>query len=142
VLSRVHPRWKTPHIVTMITGAVVGLAAAFFPVGKLADISNAGTLYAFLMVAVAVMLMRRRNPDHPRKFRVPALWLIGPLTIAGCLFLFLNLPTSAMAMLPLWSVVGMVVYFAYGRRHSHLGQGRVEVHEPEYSDLEPDIPGV
>ena len=94
------------------------------------------------MVAVAVMLMRRRHPAYPRKFRVPALWLVGPLTIAGCLFLFLNLPTAAMTMLPLWTAVGVVVYLVYGRRHSHLAQGRVEVHEPEYAELKPEIPGV
>jgi basic amino acid/polyamine antiporter, APA family len=141
-LSRVHPRWRTPHVVTAITGSVVALAAAFFPVGQLADISNAGTLYAFLMVAVAVMLLRRQQPDRPRKFRVPALWLIGPVTVFGCLFLFLNLPTAAMLMLPAWTAIGVVVYLLYGRRRSHLGRGLVEVHEPEYAEIEPDIPGV
>lgn len=142
VLSQVHPRWHTPYVVTLITGTVVGIAAAFFPVGQLADISNAGTLYAFLMVAIAVMVLRRRSPGLKRKFRVPALWLVGPLTIAGCLFLFLNLPTAAMVMLPAWTVIGLAVYFAYGRRHSHLAQGTPEVHEPEYADIEPDIPGI
>ena len=142
VLSRVHPKWRTPHVVTAITGCVVAVAAAFFPVGQLADISNAGTLYAFLMVAVAVMLLRRRDPSRPRRFRVPALWLIGPATIVGCVFLFLNLPTAAMLMLPIWSVIGVVVYLLYGRSRSHLGRGIIEVHEPEYADIEPDIPGV
>ena len=142
VLARVHPRWRTPHVVTAITGAVVGVGAAFFPVGQLADISNAGTLYAFLMVAVAVMVLRRKDPGRRRRFRVPMLWLVGPATVGGCLFLFLNLPTAAMLMLPAWSVLGLVFYFLYGRRHSHLGLGKVEVHEPEYAALEPDIPGV
>ncbi len=141
-LSQVHPKWRTPHVVTAITGAVVAVAAAFFPVGQLADISNAGTLYAFLMVAVAVLILRRTRPDLPRKFRVPGVWLIGPATVLGCLFLFLNLPAAAMIMLPAWGSLGALVYFFYGRRHSHLGRGVVEVHEPEYADLEPDIPGV
>jgi APA family basic amino acid/polyamine antiporter len=141
-LSRVHPKWHTPHVVTAITGAVVAIAAAFFPVGQLADISNAGTLYAFMMVAVAVLILRRTQPSHPRRFRTPAVWLVGPATIAGCLFLFLNLPAAAMLMLPAWAAVGMLVYFLYGRRHSHLGRGMVEVHEPEYADVEPDIPGI
>ena len=142
VLSKVHPRFRTPHIVTMITGFAVAVAAAFFPVGQLADISNAGTLYAFLMVAVAVMVLRRTDPARKRSFRVPAVWLIAPLTIAGCVFLFLNLPSAAMLFLPGWTVLGLFVYFLYSRSRSHLGRGIVEVHEPEYADIEPDIPGI
>ncbi|HSG32937.1 MAG TPA: amino acid permease [Sphingomonadaceae bacterium] len=136
-LATVHPKWKTPHVVTAITGLVVGTGAAFFPVGQLADISNAGTLYAFTMVAVAVMLLRRSDPARKRHFRVPALALIGPLTIGGCIFLFLNLPYAAMLFLPLWLMIGIVIYFLYGRSHSHVGRGFVEVHE-----LDPDVPPV
>lgn len=136
-LSKIHPKWKTPYVVTAITGSVVAFAAAFLPVGQLADIANAGTLYAFFMVALAVMLLRRSEPNRPRPFRTPALWLIGPLTMAGCVFLFLNLPFEAMIVLPTWAIIGFVIYFAYGYRKSHLGQGRVEVHE---SDLEQNAP--
>ncbi len=141
-LSRIHPRWKTPHVVTAITGVGVAFAAAFLPVGQLADIANAGTLYAFMMVAIAVMLLRKKEPNRPRKFRTPALWLVGPLTIAGCLFLFFNLPAAAMLVLPIWGAVGLVVYFLYSYRNSHLGRGIVEVHEPEIHDIKPEIPGV
>jgi APA family basic amino acid/polyamine antiporter len=142
VLSRVHPRWKTPHVVTLITGVIVAAAAAFFPVGQLADIANAGTLYAFLMVAIAVWMLRRRDPNRVRAFRVPVLWLIAPLTIIGCLFLFFNLPVEAMLVLPIWTAIGIVIYFGYSYRKSHLGRGLVEVHEPEIHDIEPSIPGV
>ncbi|MCJ7420969.1 amino acid permease [Sphingomicrobium astaxanthinifaciens] len=142
VLSRVHPKWKTPHVVTAITGLVVAIGAAFFPVGQLADIANAGTLYAFLMVAVAVMVLRRTDPHRPRSFRTPMLWLVGPATIFGCGFLFLNLPREAMLVLPAWTAIGILVYALYGYRKSHLGRGLVEVHEPEIHDLEPAIPGV
>ena len=121
---------------------IVAIGAAFFPVGQLADIANAGTLYAFLMVAVAVMLLRRTNPDRQRSFRVPGLIVIGPLTILGCMFLFFNLPASAMLVLPVWTVIGLLIYFGYSRGHSHLGRGLVEVHEPEIHDIEPSIPGV
>ncbi|TIX52054.1 amino acid permease [Alteraurantiacibacter aquimixticola] len=141
-LSKVHPKWGTPYIVTIITGSLVALAAAFFPVGQLADISNAGTLYAFGMVALAAMVLRRREPDVQRAFRVPGLVIVGPLTIAGCLFLFLNLPIEAMLMLPVWSLVGAVIYFGYSRSRSHMAAGVVEVHEPEITELEPDIPGI
>lgn len=126
-LSAVHPKWKTPYIVTAVTGSVVAVAAAFLPVGKLADIANAGTLYAFLMVAVAVMLLRRQAPDRPRPFRVAGLAIVGPLTIVGCLFLFLNLPFEAMIVLPVWTIIGLLVYFGYSRSRSHLGRGIVEV---------------
>jgi APA family basic amino acid/polyamine antiporter len=141
-LSKVHPKWRTPYVVTAMTGVAVALAAAFLPVGQLADIANAGTLYAFFMVAVAVMMLRRRDPNRERKFRVPALWLVGPLTIAGTLFLFFNLPTAAMLVLPIWTAVGLLVYFGYSYRNSHLGRGLVEVHESEVQDLAPGIPGV
>jgi APA family basic amino acid/polyamine antiporter len=141
VLSRVHPRFRTPHVVTMITGCAVAVAAAFFPVGQLADISNAGTLYAFLMVAVAVLVLRSKDPGRKRSFRVPAVWIIAPLTIIGCVLLFANLPKAAMLFLPGWGLLGLLVYFAYSRSRSHLGRGVVEVHEPEYADIAPGIPG-
>ena len=141
-LAEVHPRWKTPHIVTAMTGVLVAIAAAFFPVGQLADIANAGTLYAFLMVAVAVWMLRRRDPDRKRPFRVPALWLIAPLTIIGCLFLFFNLASEAMIVLPIWTVIGIGFYYLYGYRKSHLGRGIIEVHETEAHDLAPHVPGI
>lgn len=140
VLSRVHPRFRTPHIVTALTGAAVAIAAAFFPVGQLADISNAGTLYAFLMVAVALLTLRMTDPGRRRSFRVPGAWIIAPLTIVGCIFLFLNLPTAAMLFLPGWSIIGLVVYFLYSRSHSHLGRGIVEV--PELAPEAPPSVGV
>ncbi len=139
ILSKIHPKWKTPYVVTAITGAVVAFAAAFLPVGALADIANAGTLYAFMMVAIAVMMLRRTEPNRERSFRTPALWLVGPATIAGCIFLFLNLPFEAMIVLPLWGALGLVIYYGYGYRTSHVGQGLVEVHEDD-ADI-PHMPG-
>ena len=135
--SKVHPKWKTPHVITAITGVAVAIAAAFLPVGKLADIANAGTLYAFMMVAIAVMILRKTAPNQPRAFTTPALWLVGPLTIAGTIFLFLNLPLDAMLVLPIWGAIGLVFYYLYSRSRSHLGRGIVEVHE---DDLEPHAP--
>ncbi|QAY77324.1 amino acid permease [Sphingosinicella sp. BN140058] len=141
-LATVHPKWKTPHIVTGITGVVTALGAAFFPVGQLADWANAGTLYAFMMVAFCVMILRRTAPNVQRSFKTPALWLIGPLTIAGTIFLFLNLPWQAILVFVVWAAIGILVYLVYGRHVSHLGRGIVEVHEPEIHDLAPDVPGV
>ena len=126
-LSTVHPKYKTPHVVTILTGVAVAIAAAFFPVGKLADISNAGTLYAFLMVAVAVLVLRKRDPERKRHFRVPFVWIVAPATIIGCVLLFFNLPIAAMLFLPVWGAIGVVIYVLYSRRHSHLGRGIIEV---------------
>jgi basic amino acid/polyamine antiporter, APA family len=141
-LADVHPKWKTPYVVTAVTGLIVAVAAAFLPVGQLADIANAGTLYAFVAVAISVMLLRKSDPTRHRVFRVPGLVVIGPLTIAGCVFLFFNLPMSAMLVLPIWTAIGLVIYFGYSRRSSHLGRGVVEVHESEIAHLEPHMPGV
>ena len=127
VLSKVHPKWHTPYVVTMATGVVVAVAAAFLPVGQLADIANAGTLYAFLMVAVAVLVLRKRRPDIPRSFKVAGVWFVAPATVIGCAFLFLNLPADAMMVLPIWTIIGLVIYFGYSRSRSHLGRGIVEV---------------
>lgn len=128
-LASIHPKWKTPHIVTMITGVAVAGFAAFLPVGQLADISNSGTLFAFLMVAVAVMVLRRTQPDRHRPFRTPAVWVVAPLAILGTVGLYLNLPFEAKMVLPVWGGIGLVVYFAYGYRKSHVGLGKTEVHE-------------
>jgi APA family basic amino acid/polyamine antiporter len=142
VLSTVHPKFRTPYIVTAITGGLVALGAAFFPVGQLADISNAGTLYAFMFVAIALLLLRKTDPTRHRHFRVPGAIIIAPLTILGCVFLFFNLPSQAMLFLPEWGVIGLLIYFFYSRGRSHLGRGIVEVHEPDMDDIEPHVPGV
>ncbi|WP_324260717.1 amino acid permease [Altererythrobacter sp. H2] len=126
-LSKIHPKWKTPYVVTAITGVVVAVAAAFLPVGRLADIANAGTLYAFMMVGIAVMMLRKKEPNRKRVFRTPALWFVGPATVAGCIFLFVNLPLDAQLVLPIWAGIGLAIYFGYSRSRSHLGKGIIEV---------------
>ena len=141
VLSRVHPRWKTPHIVTAATGGAVAFAAAFLPVGQLADIANAGTLYAFMMVAIAVLILRRTEANRPRSFRTPAVWFVAPATIVGCVFLFFNLPAAAMLVLPAWGAIGLVVYFTYSRHASHVGRGIVEGATMDEPGVAPRVPG-
>lgn len=120
VLSRIHARFKTPHIVTMITGIGVTFTAAFLPVGKLADISNSGTLFAFLVVALAVMILRIKDKDRNRPFKTPAVWVVGPLAIVGCITLFFFLPADAKLVFPIWTGIGLIVYFLYGYRKSHV----------------------
>jgi len=95
-----------------------------------------------MFVAIALLVLRKKDAIRKRHFRVPAAWLIAPLTIAGCIFLFANLPWQAILVFGIWGVIGILVYAFYSRNTSHLGRGLVEVHEPEIRDLEPPIPGV
>ncbi|AQR74119.1 amino acid permease [Sphingomonas sp. LM7] len=141
-LSKVHPKYGTPHVVTIITGVFVAMFAALFPVGALADISNSGTLFAFAMVAIAVLVLRKTDPNRIRPFRTPAIVVVAPLAVAGCLYLFFSLSWYTLGLFVAWAALGLVVYFAYSRNHSHVGKGLVEVHEPEaYEDLQPPVPG-
>jgi APA family basic amino acid/polyamine antiporter len=123
VLCSIHPRFKTPHVVTWVTGAIITAGAALFPVGQLADVSNSGTLFAFLLVAVAVLVLRSKEPDRTRHFRTPMVWLIAPLAILGCVVLFCFLPLAAKWVFPLWSLLGLAFYAAYGFRHSRMRPG-------------------
>ena len=122
-LASVHPKFRTPHIVTFVTGIAAATAAAFLPVGKLADYSNSGTLFAFLMVAVSVMTLRKTDPTRKRPFRTPFVWIVAPLAIIGCLALYASLPLTAILVLPVWGLVGLVVYFFYSRSRSYVGRG-------------------
>jgi len=135
-LSKVHPRYHTPHVVTIITGIFVAFFAALFPVGALADISNSGTLFAFAMVAIAVLVLRKTDPKRHRPFRTPAVAIVAPLAVAGCVYLFFSLSTYTMSLFAGWAVIGLIVYFAYSRGHSHVGRGIVEVHEDD-TDIPP-----
>jgi APA family basic amino acid/polyamine antiporter len=126
VFSRVHPRYKTPHIITCVTGVFVAFFAAFVPLGRLADLSNAGTLFAFFMVAVAVMVLRKHAPERPRPFLIRGVWLIGPLAAFGCLYLLWSLGSYTQMLAVSWAVIGIGVYFLYGYRKSHLARGIVE----------------
>ncbi len=137
-LASVHPRFKTPHVVTMVTGTGTAIAAAVLPVGKLADLSNSGTLFAFFMVAIAVMVLRRTDPGRRRPFRTPGLWVIAPLAILGSVTLYISLPLTAILVLPGWGAIGLLVYFLYGRRRSHVGRGIVE----QIGEDDPPIYGV
>jgi APA family basic amino acid/polyamine antiporter len=121
-LNKLHPKYKTPYVVTLITSLFVTVFAGFFPVGVLADISNSGTLCAFLMVAIGVMILRVKDPGRKRSFRVPAIWLVGPLATVGCLVLFALLPSRTQLMFIYWSAAGLVVYALYGFRNSAINK--------------------
>jgi basic amino acid/polyamine antiporter, APA family len=123
VLASVHPKYKTPHVVTWVTGIAVSLFAAMFPVAVLADISNSGTLFAFFAVAIGVLILRRTQPNRARPFRAPLVWVVGPLAAAGCALLFFSLGVPTILMFLAWATLGIVVYFTYSRGNSHVGKG-------------------
>jgi APA family basic amino acid/polyamine antiporter len=124
--SRIHPKFNTPHFITILTGIFVALFSAFFPVGVLANISNSGTLFAFAAVSVAVMVIRKKDPTRHRPFRTPALFITAPLSLAGCLYLFFNLDVKSKLLFAAWAAIGLCVYFGYSRSRSHVGRGLTE----------------
>ncbi|SBV34556.1 Uncharacterized amino acid permease YhdG [uncultured Sphingopyxis sp.] len=138
--SKIHPKFNTPHVITIITGIAVALFAAFFPVGQLANISNSGTLFAFAAVSIAVMVIRRTDPGRHRPFRTPMIYVTAPIAIAGCIYLFFNLDQKSINLFLIWAAVGLVVYFVYSRRRSHVGLGHVEVHEDDADAPPPPVP--
>jgi APA family basic amino acid/polyamine antiporter len=136
LFSKIHPKFHTPHVITLLTGIFVTLFAAFFPVGLLADVSNSGTLFAFAAVSIAVMVLRRTDPNRARPFRTPAVMITAPISIIGCVYLFFSLSGPTIMLFFGWAAVGLLVYFAYSRSRSHVGRGIVEVHE-EDADVPP-----
>jgi APA family basic amino acid/polyamine antiporter len=118
--SRVHPKFKTPYITTIITGVVVAVCAALVPIQILGEMTSIGTLFAFMIVCAAVMLLRVQRPDAPRPFRVPGGYLFPVLGIISCLYLMLSLPVATWVRFLGWLNLGMLIYWFYGRTHSPL----------------------
>lgn len=130
--AAVHETYQTPHVVTWITGILVAIFASQLNVDVLADISNAGTLYAFFAVSLGVMILRVQQPNRVRPFKTPLVWIIAPASAIGCAFLFWKLggsvpmpvgrDVSTKEFFVIWTVIGFVVYFAYARRRSLLAK--------------------
>ncbi|WP_328383765.1 amino acid permease [Streptomyces sp. NBC_00400] len=121
VFSRAHPRYGTPYRSTLVLGAIVALVSGFTSIDELAELVNIGTLFAFVVVAVGVVLLRRSRPDLPRSFRTPWVPVVPMLSVVASLWLMLNLPAETWVRFAFWMVVGFGVYFLYGRSHSRLG---------------------
>jgi APA family basic amino acid/polyamine antiporter len=118
--SRVHPRFKTPYRSTMLLGGIVAIIAGFTSISALADLVNIGTLFAFVVVAIGVVMLRRSRPDLPRSFRTPLVPWVPALSVMASLWLMLNLPTETWVRFGLWMVLGFVIYFTYGHGHSRM----------------------
>jgi basic amino acid/polyamine antiporter, APA family len=123
-LGRTHPRYGTPHKITIITMLIVAALAGFVPLTTLAELVNIGTLFAFMLVSVAVLLLRRTDPDRPRPFRTPLVPLVPLLAIAGCAYLAVTLPAETWIRFLVWMALGLVVYVVYARRSSAVAANR------------------
>jgi APA family basic amino acid/polyamine antiporter len=118
--AKVHPRFKTPHVTTMITGVIVALGASFAPIGVVLELTNIGTLFAFVLVAMGIWILRHTDPDRPRPFRTPWVPVLPILSALFCIYLMLSLPLVTWLRFGIWMAIGLTLYFLYGARHSKL----------------------
>ncbi len=121
-LAKVSKRTGAPTLITLLTGVTIAAVAGVFRLDEIAELANAGTLIAFISVGACLMVLRRTAPDAPRLFRAPAAYVVGTLTIVGCVYLMFSLPPMTLVRFVGWNVIGLVVYFAYGRRYSNAGR--------------------
>jgi APA family basic amino acid/polyamine antiporter len=120
--SRVHPRFRTPHRPTILLGVIIAIVAGFTSLSELAELVNIGTLFAFVVVAIGVVILRHTRPDLHRSFRTPLVPLVPIVSVLASLWLMLNLPAETWLRFAIWMVIGFVVYFLYGRSHSRLAR--------------------
>lgn len=125
-LARVHPRYRTPYRITLVTGVLVAVIAAFTPIVEVAELVNIGTLFAFILVSVGVIILRRTRPELHRAFRVPGVPLVPIVAVLVCLYLMLNLAGWTWIRFLVWMAVGLIIYFAYGIHNSRLARGRTQ----------------
>jgi APA family basic amino acid/polyamine antiporter len=118
--ARVDPKSRIPYATTLVTGIVVAAASLIGDAAETYDLTNIGTLFAFTLVCVGVLVLRVKEPNRPRPFRVPFVWVVAPLGAAACLFVMVGLPRQAWERFGLWLALGIVLYAAYGYRHSRL----------------------
>lgn len=120
VFSQVNPRTHTPVRVTVTTGIVVAIIASLIPLGELAELVNIGTLFAFVVVAIGVVVLRRTRPDLPRAFRTPWVPVVPILSVLASVYLMLNLPALTWERFAIWMGIGLIVYFFYGAGRSRV----------------------
>ena len=120
LFSRVHARFRTPHVSTWTAGFFVAIPSGIFSLDWLADLSNIGTLFAFVLVSLGVIVLRRKQPERRRAFRVPWVPVIPILSVLCCFVLMASLPLETWIRLFVWLVIGLTIYFLYGRHHTEF----------------------
>jgi APA family basic amino acid/polyamine antiporter len=121
VFGKVHPKFQTPYVTTIVTGIVAAFVAGFFPIALLGELVSIGTLLAFVIVCIGVMVLRYARPNIPRPFRTPLVPIVPILGILICGYMMTSLPADTWIRLVVWMVLGLVIYFAYGKSHSRVG---------------------
>ena len=118
-VCKIHSRYATPHRITLVVGCAVAVISGFTPIHIVAEMCSIGTLFAFIVSCIGVMIMRKRYPDAKRPFRCPAIYLIGSLAVISCLYIMYNLSAMTWERFFIWSILGIIIYFAYGYSHSN-----------------------
>ena len=122
-IRRVHPRFRTPYITSIVTGLAVSIPAAILPVRDASKLVSIGTLLAFVIVCCGVLVLRIREPNLPRPFKTPMVWFVAPMGALSSAYLMAYLDKETWLRLVIWLVIGLVIYFSYSRTHSRLAVG-------------------
>jgi APA family basic amino acid/polyamine antiporter len=122
-VNTIHPKFRTPWITTIAVGIAVTIPAGFLTVSEAAHLVSIGTLLAFAIVSAGVIVLRIREPDLHRPFRVPLMWVVAPMGVFSSLYLMYYLPRVAWERLGIWLAIGLAIYFLYGVRRSKLARG-------------------
>jgi basic amino acid/polyamine antiporter, APA family len=120
--ARIHPKTRVPWATTLLTGVAVAIGSLVGDAAETYDLTNIGTLFAFALVCAGVLVLRVKEPNRPRPFKVPFVWVLAPGGIVACLFVMAGLPSQAWERFAIWLAIGVAIYVAYGFRHSHLRQ--------------------
>jgi APA family basic amino acid/polyamine antiporter len=124
--SKIHPKYRTPYIPTTLTGFAVGITAALLPIQEIAELTNIGTLFAFVLVCFGVWILRRVEPDMKRPFRTPLVPVVPILGVVFCVYLMASLPVVTWIRFVVWLLIGLVIYFSYGRFHSKVQHNMID----------------